>query len=57
MVFERLANKNVAPPKMLPMAEGVDIDAMPVNYMHNLLVATNAGGSQQEKNPQLFLRT
>jgi hypothetical protein len=54
LVFDRLANGNVAPKRVLTMPDGIDVDAVSVDYVHDVIVATNPGGSPEEKYPRLL---
>ncbi len=54
LVFDRLANGNVAPKRHLTMPGEIDIDAVSVDYVHNVIVATNPAGSAEEKYPRLL---
>jgi hypothetical protein len=59
LIFDRLANGDVSPKRVLTMPDGIDVDAVAVDYVHNVIVATNPGGSPEAKYPRLlfFKRT
>jgi hypothetical protein len=54
LVFDRTANGNVAPKRMLTMTDDIDIDAVSVDYVHNVIIAANPAGSKEEKYPRLL---
>ncbi len=54
LVFDWLANGNVPPSRVLTMPDGIDVDAVSVDYVHDVIIATNPGGSPEEKFPRLL---
>ena len=54
LIFDQQANGNVAPKRVMEMADGVDVDAVAVDYVHDVVVATNPGGSPEAKYPRLL---
>ena len=54
LVFERTANGNVAPKRMLEMDGDIDVDAVSVDYIRNVIIAANPGGTKAEPWPQLL---
>jgi hypothetical protein len=57
LIFDRNASGNVAPKRVQTMPGDMDIDAVSVDYVHDVVIAANPGGSKEEKFPRLlFLR-
>jgi hypothetical protein len=54
LIFDRTANGNVPPKRVLTMDGDIDIDAVSVDYVHNVIIAANPGGSKEEKFPRLL---
>ena len=54
LIFDQMANGNVAPKRAQTMIGDMDIDAVSVDYVHNVIIAANPGGSKEEKFPRLL---